>query len=86
MLIGLRCISSGSQVKLPNGIVYQDLSVGKGNAPEPGDTCTVHYSLYYNGDEIESSRESSGLAARPVGFQYGVEKGSGVPRSLPQLP
>ena len=25
----------------------------------------MHYSLYYNGDEIESSRESSGLAASP---------------------
>eukprot|EP00291_Cryptomonas_curvata_P002665 CAMPEP_0172185200 /NCGR_PEP_ID=MMETSP1050-20130122/20028_1 /TAXON_ID=233186 /ORGANISM="Cryptomonas curvata, Strain CCAP979/52" /LENGTH=191 /DNA_ID=CAMNT_0012859141 /DNA_START=223 /DNA_END=798 /DNA_ORIENTATION=- len=64
-------------VTMPTGITYQDLSVGKGNSPEPGDTCTVHYSLYYKGDEIESSRESSGLAARPVGFQYGVEKGSG---------
>jgi FKBP-type peptidyl-prolyl cis-trans isomerase len=67
------------QVALPNGIVVQDLSVGKGYAPEPGDTCTVHYSLYYQGDEIESSRESSGLAARPIGFQYGVEKGTGAP-------
>lgn len=69
--------SMAPQVALPNGIVVQDLSVGKGYAPEPGDTCTVHYSLYYQGDEIESSRESSGLAARPIGFQYGVEKGTG---------
>eukprot|EP00286_Rhodomonas_abbreviata_P011061 CAMPEP_0181325188 /NCGR_PEP_ID=MMETSP1101-20121128/20785_1 /TAXON_ID=46948 /ORGANISM="Rhodomonas abbreviata, Strain Caron Lab Isolate" /LENGTH=278 /DNA_ID=CAMNT_0023433465 /DNA_START=24 /DNA_END=860 /DNA_ORIENTATION=- len=64
-------------VKMENGLTYQELVVGKGNVPAKGDTCTVHYSLYYNGDEIESSRESSGLAASPLGFQYGASKGAG---------
>ena len=62
---------------LANGLVVQDLLIGKGITPQPGDVCTVHFSLYYKGDEIESSRESSGLAASPIGFQYGVEAGTG---------
>lgn len=33
--------------------------------------------------EIESTRESSGLAARPLGFTYGTEQGPGsIPRGL----
>jgi len=36
----------------------QEIAVGKGFVPGPGDTVTVHYSLYYKGDEIESSRYS----------------------------
>ncbi len=65
------------EVKLANGLLIKDLLVGKGNSPNPGDSCTVHYSLYYKGDEIESSRESSGLAASPIGFQFGVTEGVG---------
>jgi hypothetical protein len=30
------------------------------------------------GFEVESSRESSGLAARPFGFNWGTEKGTGA--------
>uniref|UniRef100_A0A7S0TW73 peptidylprolyl isomerase n=2 Tax=Hemiselmis andersenii TaxID=464988 RepID=A0A7S0TW73_HEMAN len=74
--------SSGGSTKAPlqemeNGLKYKELTVGKGNSPRPGDTVTVHFSLFYKGDEIESSRESSGLAAAPLGFQYGVTKGAG---------
>jgi FKBP-type peptidyl-prolyl cis-trans isomerase FkpA len=69
--------SSNPEIKLDNGLIVQELVMGKGNSPNEGDLCTVHYSLYYNGDEIESSRESSGLAASPIGFQYGVTEGSG---------
>ena len=65
------------EVKMDNGLIVKDLVAGKGNSPKPGDACTVHYSLYYKGDEIESSRESSGLAASPIGFQFGVTEGVG---------
>lgn len=65
------------EVKLDSGLLVKDLVMGKGNVPGPGDSCTVHYSLYYKGDEIESSRESSGLAASPIGFQFGVTEGVG---------
>jgi len=65
------------EITLSSGLKVKELVAGKGNTPRPGDACTVHYSLYYNGDEIESSRESSGLAASPIGFQYGVTEGYG---------
>ena len=48
------------QATLENGLVIQELKVGKGITPSQGDTCTIHFSLFYNGAEIESSRESSG--------------------------
>jgi len=69
--------SKAELVTLSSGLKVQDLVAGKGNTPRSGDSCTVHYSLYYNGDEIESSRESSGLAASPIGFQFGVSSGVG---------
>jgi FKBP-type peptidyl-prolyl cis-trans isomerase len=62
---------------LDNGLEIQELVAGKGLSPQKGDTCTVHYSLYYEGSEIMSSRESSGLAAAPIGFQFGVKEGYG---------
>jgi len=65
------------EITLSSGLKVKELVAGKGNTPRPGDACTVHYSLFYNGDEIESSRESSGLAASPIGFQYGVTEGYG---------
>jgi len=69
--------SKAPLVTLTSGLKVQDLVAGKGNTPREGDSCTVHYSLYYKGDEIESSRESSGLAASPIGFQFGVTSGVG---------
>lgn len=51
------------QVTMPNGIRYQDLSLGKGNAPEPGDTCTVHYSSATRG--TSSSPPARAPAWRP---------------------
>ena len=51
--------------------------MGKGNSPEDGDQCAIHYSLYYKDLEIESSRESQGLAASPIGFTMGTLSGPG---------
>jgi len=73
-----KTIAKGPAVTMDNGLSYVDLVVGKGNVPKKGDTVTVHYSLFYNGDEIQSSRESSGLAAAPIGFQFGNLEGTGA--------
>lgn len=37
----------------------------------------IHYSLFYKDLEVESSRESQGLAASPLGFTYGTISGPG---------
>lgn len=69
---------AGPTVELPNGIAYRDITVGKGNSPRDGDTVAIHYSLFYNDFEVESSRESQGLAASPIGFTFGATAGPGA--------
>lgn len=68
---------AGPPVELPGGITYRDINMGKGNSPREGDTVAIHYSLFYDDFEVESSRESQGLAASPVGFTYGARTGPG---------
>lgn len=68
---------AGPEVVLENGIRYRDITVGKGYSPQKGDTVAVHYSLFYDDLEVESSRESQGLAALPLGFSFGAESGPG---------
>jgi FKBP-type peptidyl-prolyl cis-trans isomerase len=70
---------AGPLVELSDGVSYRDISGGKesGFSPSPGDTVAIHYSLFYDGLEIESSRESQGLAAQPLGFTFGAESGPG---------
>jgi len=74
---GVKRLKNAPVVKLPSGVEYQDMSIGSGATPQLGDRVAVHYSLYYNGLEVESSRDSSGLAARPYGFNWGSGSGSG---------
>ncbi len=74
---GVKRLKNAPVVKLPSGVEYQDMALGSGATPQQGDRVAVHYSLYYNGLEVESSRDSSGLAARPYGFNWGTEKGTG---------
>lgn len=62
---------------LPSGVSYRDISIGKGYSPRNGDTVAIHYSLFYEDLEIESSRESQGLAASPIGFTFGALSGPG---------
>lgn len=69
---------AGPAVTLTSGIVYRDVTVGKGYVPRPGDTVAIHYSLFYDDLEVESSRESQGLAARPLGFTFGTKEGPGA--------
>lgn len=67
------------QVTYPfNSLSFQDMAIGSGATPQLGDRVAVHYSLYYNGFEVESSRDSSGLAARPFGFNWGTKEGNGA--------
>lgn len=62
---------------LPSGVTYRDITVGKGYSPRDGDTVAIHYSLFYKDLEVESSRESQGLAATPLGFTFGAVSGPG---------
>jgi len=71
-------LKNAPTVTLDSGVQYQDMTIGSGASPKLGDRVAVHYSLYYNGLEVESSRDSSGLAARPFGFNWGTEKGTGA--------
>lgn len=69
---------AGPVVTMSSGIEYRDVTVGKGYVPRPGDTVAIHYSLFYDDLEVESSRESQGLAARPLGFTFGAKEGPGA--------
>lgn len=69
---------AGPEVVLDSGIRYRDVSTGKGYSPQKGDTVAVHYSVFYDDLEVESSRESQGLAALPLGFSFGAESGPGA--------
>ena len=68
---------AGPPVELESGVTYRDITVGKGYSPRDGDTVAIHYSLFYKDLEVESSRESQGLAASPLGFTYGAKSGPG---------
>lgn len=68
---------AGPPVELESGVTYRDITVGKGYSPKNGDTVAIHYSLFYKDLEVESSRESQGLAASPLGFTYGAKSGPG---------
>lgn len=71
-------VKNAPVVTLDSGVQYQDMAIGSGPSPKLGDRVAVHYSLYYNGLEVESSRDSSGLAARPFGFNWGTQTGTGA--------
>lgn len=68
---------AGPVVSLPSGVTYRDITVGKGYSPRGGDSVAIHYSLFFEDLEVESSRESQGLAASPLGFTYGATSGPG---------
>lgn len=68
---------AGVPVTMPSGVIYREISVGKGYSPRNGDTVAIHYSLFYENLEVESSRESQGLAASPIGFTFGTKSGPG---------
>ncbi|CAN0010258.1 unnamed protein product [Hapterophycus canaliculatus] len=62
------------------------MTIGDGPKPNDGDRVAVHYSLFYKGLEVESSRDSQGLAARPLGYTVGTVNGPGsVPPGLDEI-
>jgi peptidylprolyl isomerase len=55
-------------VRLPDGLVYTDLVVGKGPMPKLGETAVVHYvGTFPNGKKFDSSRERR----EPFSFRVG---------------
>jgi len=79
---GVKRCKNCAAVELDNGVRYQDVLLGDGNQLEVGDTVAIHYSLFCNGIEVESTRDSSGLAARPFGFTYGGDFNRKIPKAL----
>ena len=58
-------------VKLPDGLQYTDLKVGKGALPKPGQTAVVHYiGTFPNGKKFDSSRDRG----EPFEFPLGAHK------------
>jgi peptidylprolyl isomerase len=56
-------------VHLPDGLAYQEETVGKGALPKTGDTVTVHYvGRLTNGKKFDSSIDRG----QPFSFQIGV--------------
>lgn len=61
--------SDNAIVTLPSGLQYEDLQVGDGPSPQPGDRVTVHYTgLLTDGKQFDSSRDRG----RPFQFKIGV--------------
>ncbi|CAN0268809.1 unnamed protein product, partial [Ectocarpus fasciculatus] len=81
-----RIKGGGPLVTLEDGASYREMTIGDGPSPKDGDRVAVHYSLYYKGLEVESSRDSQGLAARPLGYTVGTVNGPGsVPPGLDEI-
>jgi len=61
-----------------NGVRMREIKLGQGISPRQGDICAIHFSIFYDNLEVASTRESSGLAASPIGFTFGTESGAGA--------
>eukprot|EP01041_Mallomonas_annulata_P000681 gene681-1303_t len=73
-----------SLVTLPSGIKYQDIVFGDGPSPVIGNRVDLLYSLYYNGVEVENSKNISGTSDKPVSFVFAVNGGDdNGPQPLP---
>jgi peptidylprolyl isomerase len=60
---------AGKTVTTPSGLQYEDIKVGTGAQPKPGQTVIVHYTgTLQNGTKFDSSRDSG----QPVPFPIGV--------------
>ena len=78
----LNKVPSGAHIaSSPSGLQYVDVTVGKGEVPQPGDLCIVHYTAWTeDGKEVSNSRNprpvdprdaSKGTKALPFGFKLG---------------
>ena len=67
-VITRRGTQAGSEITTPSGLKIQDLRVGDGPSPKPGQTVRVHYTGWLsNGKEFESSYATNTPAEFPVG-------------------
>jgi FKBP-type peptidyl-prolyl cis-trans isomerase FkpA len=66
--------ATGKMVKLPSGLKYVDLVVGKGDNPKPGQTAVVHYTgTLANGKKFDSSLD------RGEPFKFVLGQGQVIP-------
>jgi peptidylprolyl isomerase len=67
--MGWRSNQAANEVTTPSGLKIQDLRVGDGPSPQPGQTITVNYvGTLENGREFDSSYKRN----KPVDFKIGV--------------
>ena len=70
-LISSRGTGAGAEYTTPSGLKIQDLRVGDGPSPLPGQTITVNYvGTLENGKEFDSSYKRG----KPVDFKIGIGK------------
>ena len=63
-----RSSQAGAEITTPSGLKIQDLKVGDGASPKPGQTVSVHYIGWLeNGTEFNNSHKMGG----PVQFRMG---------------
>lgn len=63
-----RSSHAGAEITTPSGLKIQDLKVGDGASPKPGQTVTVHYIGWLeDGTEFNNSRK----LGRPAQFRIG---------------
>lgn len=59
---------AGKVVTLKDGLKYQDIVVGKGPSPKPGDLVTVNYvGMLTNGSVFDASSRHGGTFSFPIG-------------------
>jgi peptidylprolyl isomerase len=65
---------TGKVITTPSGLKYEDLKVGTGATPKPGQTVSVQYTgTLENGTKFDSSRD------RGVPFEFSIGQGQVIP-------
>ena len=60
--------TAAKTVRLPDGLQYTDLKVGRGAMPKPGQTAVVHYTgTFPDGKKFDSSRDRGQPFEFPLG-------------------
>src|SRR6266545_4160018 len=62
-------VTNSKTVTTPSGLQYEEICIGKGASPKPGQTVIVHYTgTLTDGKKFDSSRDKN----QPFSFQIGV--------------